>query len=156
MKFSIKDIFSKCYQTRSFLQIWLHLLKKSFMENFIFLSSKNMLLSSWKRNALCYNYMRLVPDRLYSADIYLIRLNNGNTSTMFEICSKLRLKTLLRPQWRCSSVFIVNVKQILQIPFLFQVLLWTSKCRLGSWIICTVRKSCKSQNQPYWKMSGNR
>ena len=33
MKFSIKDFFSKCDQIRSFLQIWLHLLKKSLMEN---------------------------------------------------------------------------------------------------------------------------
>ena len=36
MKFSIKDFFSKCDQIRSFLWIWLHLLKKSLMENFIF------------------------------------------------------------------------------------------------------------------------
>ena len=34
MKFSIKDFFNK-----SFLQIWSHLLKKSLMENFIFLCS---------------------------------------------------------------------------------------------------------------------
>ena len=36
MKFSIKDFFSKCDQIRSFLRIWLHLLKKSLMGNFIF------------------------------------------------------------------------------------------------------------------------
>ena len=36
IKFSIKDFFSKCDQTRSFLRIWSHLLKKSFVENFIF------------------------------------------------------------------------------------------------------------------------
>ena len=36
MKFSIKDFFSKCDQTHSFLRIWSHLLKKSFMENIIF------------------------------------------------------------------------------------------------------------------------
>ena len=36
MNFSIKDFFSKCDQIRSFLRIWSHLLKKSFMENFIF------------------------------------------------------------------------------------------------------------------------
>ena len=36
MKFSIKDIFSKCDQIRRKLRIWLHLLKKSLMENFIF------------------------------------------------------------------------------------------------------------------------
>ena len=36
MKFSIKDIFSKCDQIRRKLQIWSRLLKKSLMENFIF------------------------------------------------------------------------------------------------------------------------
>ena len=36
LKFSIKDFFSKCDQIRSFLRIWSHLLKKSYLENFIF------------------------------------------------------------------------------------------------------------------------
>ena len=36
MKFSIKDFFSKCDQTRRNLWIWSNLLKKSLMENFIF------------------------------------------------------------------------------------------------------------------------
>ena len=36
MKFSIKDFFCKCDQICSFLRIWLHLLKKFLMENFIF------------------------------------------------------------------------------------------------------------------------
>ena len=39
LKFSIKDFFSKCDQIRSFQQIWSHLLKKSLMENSIFLCS---------------------------------------------------------------------------------------------------------------------
>ena len=36
IKFSVKDFFSKCDQTRSNLRIWSHLLKKLLMENFIF------------------------------------------------------------------------------------------------------------------------
>ena len=36
MMFFIKDFFSKCNQIRRKLRIWSHLLKKSFMENFIF------------------------------------------------------------------------------------------------------------------------
>ena len=36
MKFSIKDFFSKCDQIPRELRIWLHLLNKSLMENFIF------------------------------------------------------------------------------------------------------------------------
>ena len=36
MKFSMKDILSKCDQIRSFLRIWSYLRKKPFIENFIF------------------------------------------------------------------------------------------------------------------------
>ena len=36
LKFSINDFFSKCDQIRRYLRIWLHLLKNSLMENFIF------------------------------------------------------------------------------------------------------------------------
>ena len=36
VKFSVRIFFSKGDQIRSFLRIWLHLLKKSSMENFIF------------------------------------------------------------------------------------------------------------------------
>ena len=36
VKLSVKDFFSECDYIRSFLQIWSHLLKKSLIENFIF------------------------------------------------------------------------------------------------------------------------
>ena len=36
MRLSIKDFFSKCDQSRSFMRIWSHLIKKSWMENLIF------------------------------------------------------------------------------------------------------------------------
>ena len=39
IKFSIKDFSSKCDQIRRKLWIWSHMLKKSLMENFIFLCS---------------------------------------------------------------------------------------------------------------------
>ena len=39
-KFSMKDSFSKCDQICRKLRIWSHLLKKSFMENFIFCAAK--------------------------------------------------------------------------------------------------------------------
>ena len=52
MKFSIKDFFSNCYQICSFQRIWSHLLKKSLMENFIFLCSASISLvceiSPWR------------------------------------------------------------------------------------------------------------
>ena len=44
MKFSIKNFFSKCDQSRSSLRIWSHLLKKSSTENFcaVFPTSANL------------------------------------------------------------------------------------------------------------------
>ena len=54
LKFSNKDVFSKCDQIRSFLRIWSHLLQKSLMENFILLCSEysNWLICStaWRLN----------------------------------------------------------------------------------------------------------
>ena len=42
MKFSIENFFTKCDQIRSFLLIWLHLPKKSLMENFTFCAVNNV------------------------------------------------------------------------------------------------------------------
>ena len=42
MKFSIMDFSSICYQIRSFLRIWSHLLKKSLTENFILCAVSTM------------------------------------------------------------------------------------------------------------------
>ena len=46
MKFSIKDFFSKCDQIQRKLRISSHLLKKSLMENFIFLAVTAQLTAS--------------------------------------------------------------------------------------------------------------
>ena len=53
IKSSIKDFFSKCGQIHSFLQIWLHLLKKSLMENFIFCTIIDNI-SIWKTINYCF------------------------------------------------------------------------------------------------------
>ena len=46
------------------------------------------------------------------AGIYLLEVNNRNTKTRCEICSKLTIKTPERHHWRCSGVFIVNSEHI--------------------------------------------
>ena len=60
------------------------------------------------------------------AGICLLKVNNGNTRTMFEICSKLTIKTpekyQLPRQWRLSGVFIVNFKHISHIVLVFPLL----------------------------------
>ena len=47
LKLFIKDFFSKCHQNRSFLRIRSHLLKKSLMENLIFLCNVCRLFLRW-------------------------------------------------------------------------------------------------------------
>ena len=42
--------------------------------------------------------------------VYLLKVNNKNTKTWCEICSKLTIGTPQRRQWRYSGVFIVNFK----------------------------------------------
>ena len=57
-----------------------------------------------------------------SIEIYLLKVNNRNTRTMCEICSKLTIKT---PEWRhwcLSGVFIVNFEHISHLFQLFLLL----------------------------------
>ena len=46
------------------------------------------------------------------------KVNNGNTRKMYEVYSKLNIKTQERRQLRCSGVFVVNFENI---PYLFLV-----------------------------------
>ena len=45
----------------------------------------------------------------------MFKVNNRNTRTRCEICSKLTIKTLKRHQWRRSDVFVVNFEHILHL-----------------------------------------
>ena len=48
----------------------------------------------------------------FLVSIYLLKVNNGNTTTGCEICSKLTIKTPKRRHWHRSGVFIVNFEHI--------------------------------------------
>ena len=48
----------------------------------------------------------------YPAGIYHLKVNNRNTITRCEICSKLTIKIPERRQWRRSGIFIVNFEHI--------------------------------------------
>ena len=62
--------------------------------------------------------------RFYSipAGIYLFKVNNRNTRTRREICSKLTINTPERRQWRRSGVFIVNFEHISHLVLVFLLL----------------------------------
>ena len=60
IKFSIKDISSNCDLIRSFLWIFLHLLKKSLMENFIFCTVFESCSFLWKLHSGKLNPINLL------------------------------------------------------------------------------------------------
>ena len=50
---------------------------------------------------------------------YMFKVNNRNTSTRCEICSKLTITTPEQRQWRRSGVFIINFEHITYLDILF-------------------------------------
>ena len=59
---------------------------------------------------------------LVSAGIYLFKVNNRNTRTRFEKCSKLTIKTPERRQWSRFGVCIVNFEHISHLVLVFLLL----------------------------------
>ena len=101
MKFSIKDFFSKCNQILSFLsslQIWLHLVKKSLMENFIFCAVYSYLLETGTSLTLKLKQTLNIFKQIYFEDLRGI----VNRSLLFKItitlyqggCTKFQLLRL--------------------------------------------------------------
>ena len=121
MKFSIKDFFSKCDQIRRKPWIWSHLLKKSLMENVIFRAV----------NSSCVIWIWIGYIITEHHGNYMLRVNNRNTKTSCETCSKLTIKTPEWSQWRRWGVFIVNFEHIPQLVSVFLCYkFWAGKCRL--------------------------
>ena len=82
----------------------------------------------------------LIPIKSYSsidletedpAGNNMFKVNNRNTRTRGEICSKLTIKIPDRRHWRRSSIFIANFEQISHLVLVFLLLTLISKCRLG-------------------------
>ena len=69
---------------------------------------------------------------LYPVDIYPLKVNNRNTRTRCEICSKLIIKTPERRHWRRSGFFIVNFEHISD--FILVFLLLTLKEVIADWV----------------------
>ena len=62
-------------------------------------------------------YLRNKP-----AGNYMFKVNNRNTRTRCEICSKLTIKTPEQRQWRRSGVFIVDFEHISYLVLVFLLL----------------------------------
>ena len=70
MKFSIKDVFSKCDKIRRKLRIWSHLLKKFLMENLIFCAVHFRYMRSSGENIRLSSLM--VVQRLFQTEFYSV------------------------------------------------------------------------------------
>ena len=83
------------------------------------------------QRSLKSRHMRLIGAVLhftwkYPADNYMFKVNNRNTRTRYEICSKLTIMTPKRRHWRLSSFFIVNFKYISHLVLVFLLLILSS------------------------------
>ena len=66
----------------------------------------------------------------YPACIYLFKVDSKNTRLMYEICSKLAIKTPERSHWWYFGVFIVTWNTFYTLLWCFYCWLWVSKCQL--------------------------
>ena len=64
----------------------------------------------------------ITKDYSQAAGIYLLKVNNTNTRTRCEICSKLTIKTQELRHWLHSGVFIVNFEHISHLVLVFLLL----------------------------------
>ena len=55
----------------------------------------------------------------YPASMYLLKVNNRNTRTRCEICSKITINTSERRHWSLSGVFLVYFERISHLPLVF-------------------------------------
>ena len=64
---------------------------------------------------------RILNTPLFPCGIYLFKVHNGNTRTMYKISSKLTTKTPEQRHWCRSGVFVINFEQIEHIVLVFSI-----------------------------------
>ena len=72
----------------------------------------------------------------YPAGIYLLEVNNRNTRTRCEICSKLTIKIPEQRQCRRSGIFIVNFEHISHLILVFLLLTFNMLLPTGKLDFC--------------------
>ena len=81
---------------------------------------------------------------IYWASSYLLKVNDGNTTWMCEICWKLTIRAPDYCHWRRSGVLTVNFKDISHLALVFLVFLLLTLNRSNpGWVVrITVPKNC--------------
>ena len=90
-----------------------------------------------------WNIGSIWPVRGLPASNDLLKVNNRNSSTRCEICSKL-INTVEQCHWHCSSVFIINFEQISHLVLAFLCWHWVGK---SSWAV-SLKKDLKIVPNP--------
>ena len=76
--------------------------------------------------------------------IYLLKVNNRNTRTRCEICSKLTARTLERRYWRRSGVFVVNFEHISHLVLVFLLLTLNMQLPTGNMYFIVNKRSLQA------------
>ena len=70
---------------------------------------------------------RVIGEKMgYPDGNYMFKVDNRNTRTRCEICSKLTVKTPERRNWRRSGVFILNFEHTIHINLVLLLLTLSS------------------------------
>ena len=110
MRFSIKDFFSKCDQSRRKLRIWSDLLKKSLMEHFIFWTVLTLSINSEQNvNWNCKNH-KYCNMKLHEAYNKLLKFNREQTYMKILFIIYEEVEPLLQQSHACDNVHIVLTK----------------------------------------------
>ena len=98
----------------------------------------------------------------YSVSIYLFRVNNRNTRSKYELCSKLTVKTPER-RWRRSSVLLLTPSIVHTLFLYFCCWLWTSKygldkrlfIKLTTWNLIEPHFEHQTWSIDHWRSQAN-
>ena len=103
---------------------------RSFNEQQVLLDKKGLeSLENLEGNFCKWNllYLEIAVNKSFPAGNYMFKVNNRNTRTRCEICSKLTIKIPERRQWRRSGIFIVNFEHISHLVLVFLLLTLSKK-----------------------------
>ena len=88
----------------------------------------------------------------FSFVFYLLKVINGNTETLCEICSKSTIKTLAQRHWCCTDVFTAIFEQISHIFFdVFIIDFEQVNGGLITAILSTIQQLLLENTGEYWR-----
>ena len=108
MKFSIKDLFSKCDQIRRFLRIWSYILKKSLMENFIFVQCVSL--------DIRYGTIQIKQYHTVTYLVYALGENLSGETMALKVIRKINCR--LRFLYRKNRFSSKSLRRLLCIPLI--------------------------------------